>query len=378
MSFLANVFGDRRLSEGEIGRAARRALAWYKAEFCASFSKETVAWLFDRGDRKLVMQASDPARELRFVDQDQDETPSAISGAELLGSSVASALAARGVPRDAAKIFLLIPNEWFFVRRFDVPAAAEANLPHLLQADIERKTPFRAGDVVYTHLLSRRADAPGKMGVRLWILRRDIATRVLEGSGLGWDDLDAIAPEGPDEFGETPVITLARRGEAPDWFRRTALGLAGAAAALFLLSVGVLTYRQDAAEKELDAKIADVSQRANHVRKIADDAIAQSKLLNTLHEERSAGPAFADIWEEVSRVLPDGAYLTEMRLSEGKPGERAIDLVGFAESAAGLPALFDKSPMFYDAQLIGAITPNPQEKRETFSLRAKVRQKKAG
>jgi len=103
--------------------------------------------------------------------------------------------------------------------------------------------------------------------------------------------------------------------------------------------------------------------------------VAQSGLLKILHEERDRGPSFADLWEEVSHILPDGAYLTELRLLEEKPGERQVDLVGFADSAVGLPALFDKSPMFVEASLTAPITPNAQDKKEAFSLRARVRQK---
>lgn len=375
MTSLTSAFRNRRLFEGELATVARRALAWYKAEFCACLSKETIDWLFDRGDRKLLLRANDPAKELRFLDAERDRPAPAILPAELIDRSVETALAARGVPRDAAKIFLEVPRDSFFVRRFDIPAAAQTNLPQLLQADIERKTPFRTGDVVYGHLLSRRADAPGKLSVQLWILRRDIVTRALEGSRLAWSDLDAVTPDGHGDRQETPTIALGRHGETPHWFRNVAIGLGAASLILFVFGSGILAFRQDAAEKELDAKIAEVSRRANIVRKTADEAVAQSKLLKILREERNRGPAFADLWEEVSRVLPDGAYLTELRLSEGKGGERALDLVGFADSAVGLPALFDKSPLFSDASLTAPITPNAQEKREAFSLRANLKQK---
>ncbi|HXY58090.1 MAG TPA: PilN domain-containing protein [Methylocystis sp.] len=377
MASFADAFKNRRLFEGELATAARRGWALYKVEFCACFSKETLSWLFDRGDHRLVLRGLDASRELRFRDNASAPLPP-ILAAELVGSSLEAALARRGVARDAANIVLEMPRELFFVRRFDIPAAAEQTLPQLLQADIERKTPFRAADVIHGHALSRRADAPGKIAVQLWLLRRDIVTRALEGSGLGWDDLDALASERADAPGEeAPVIALGRHGEPPQWFRKAAMGLAAAAVLLFALGAGILAWRQDTAEKDLDERIAELSKRAGAVRKTADEAVAQSSLLKILHEERDRGPSFADIWEEVSRILPDGAYLTELRLSEEKPGERQVDLVGFADSAVGLPALFDKSPMFAEASLTAPITPNAQDKKEAFSLRARVRQKPA-
>ncbi len=375
MSSFSNAFKNKQIFKGALGAHAARAYAWYKAEFCSLFSPETVAWLFDRGDRKLVIRAGDSAKALRFADADQRAPGSIISASELLASSVDAALARRGVAREAAKIYLEIPRDAFFVRRFDIPAAAEANLPQLLLADIERKTPFRQSDVVYGHTLSRRADAPGKYAVQLWILRRDIVAAALEGSGVAWNDLDQVAPERLAGE-ETPMISLDRGAADPHWFRTAAIALAATAFLLFALGVVTLTLRQDQAEKEIDEKIAEFSQRAARVRKVADEAVLQSRLLQTLREERGRGPRFADLWEEVSRVLPDGAYLTEFRLSEGKTNESDIDLVGFADSAVGLPALFDKSPMFSEAGLTAPITPNAQEKREAFSLRVKVKQKR--
>jgi general secretion pathway protein L len=173
------------------------------------------------------------------------------------------------------------------------------------------------------------------------------------------------------------AISLGRPRQASHWVRNLAVGLAVATLALTALGVGIFMWRQDEAVRELDEEIAKVSAHAASVRKIADEAIAQSRLLQSLREERARGPSFADLWEEVSRILPDGAYLSELRLSDAKSDERVLDLVGFAESAAGLPLLFDKSPMLADAALTAAITPNPLEKREAFSLRVKVKPEKA-
>ena len=80
--------------------------------------------------------------------------------------------------------------------------------------------------------------------------------------------------------------------------------------------------------------------------------------------------------EETACILPDDAFLTDFRLSEPTPNGRTIDLVGFASSAVGLPARFNRSPLFSDAELTAPITPDPHEKREGFSLQAKLEKRK--
>ncbi|MGO9770758.1 MAG: PilN domain-containing protein [Roseiarcus sp.] len=375
MSSKSSAFWNKQLLDGSLNAAASRFWYWYKAELFSFFSPATVVWLLDRGDRKLVLRAMDGAKELRFADGETGAEPSPIPCDELLDSSVERALARRGVPRYAAKISLQVPREAFFVRRFDIPAAAEASVSNLLIADIERKTPFRASDVVYGHVLIRRRETPDKIGVQLWILRRDIITRAIEGSGISWSDLDNVAPE--RAFGDQdggPIIALADRHEGSRWFRNATIGLSALTAALTVTGLAATIWRQNEAMKELDARIVEVSTRATHVRKIADQAVAQSRLLAILREERERSPALADLWEEISRILPDDAFLSEFRLSEVKSGERVLDLIGYAESAVRLPALFDKSPLFSDASLTAAITPDIQSKREAFSLRVKVKQ----
>ena len=272
-----------------------------------------------------------------------------------------------------------MPRQAFFVRRFDIPAAAEGNLARLLIADIERKTPFRLNDVVYGHTLTRKPGSPDKYTVSLWILRRDIIAQEIEAIGIGWEDLDHVtSAPGPDLGEERPTITLNRGGEASHWFRNVALGMCVATIGLCAMGSTALIWRRGQAAEDLDAKIAEVSARASSVRNIADRAVAESRLLQILHAERAKGPTFADLWEEVSRILPDEAFLSELRLSDGKSGERYLDLVGFADSAVGLPALFEKSPIFTDAALTAPITFNAAEKREAFSLRVKVRESSAG
>jgi len=336
---------------------------------------ETLAWLLDRGDRQLALRAGE--KELRFIDAAGVES-APISADELMASSLEEALARRGIPRDAIKITLEIDQGAFLVRRFDIPAVAMSNLPKLLVADIERKTPFRASDVVYGHLSSAHPDAPDKAHVEMWVLRRDIISNALEGTGIEWDDVALVRPESAVGVSQkTPIIALGGGAKTVDWFHYLVIGLSALTVLLLLVGVGATLWRQDRMRAELESKIAETSARATRVRQVADRATAESRLLAILRQQRENTPRFADLWEETSRILPDGAYVTELRLSEAKAGERLIELVGFADSAVGLPALFDKSPIFSEAALTAAITPDAREKREGFSLRARVRQKGA-
>jgi general secretion pathway protein L len=368
-------FWTRDVLGGSLKTAAARFLAWYREEFFALFPPHTLAWLTDRGDRELVLRAGD--RDLWLVDG--RGTPLwSLSVDEIAASSLDEAMARRGVGRKTAKIGLEIDGSAFFVRRFDIPSVASGNLPRLLVSDIERKTPFRLSDVVYGHVVAEHPTASDKLSVRLWILRRDLIARAIEHSGLSESDLGFVRPSGlSPAAGPAPVIILEGRQEASHLFRNVAMALAAATAIFLAIGFGATLWRQAATNEELDAKIQEMSARAAKVRQIADRAAAESRLLSVLRNARREGPLLADLWEETARILPDGAFVTDFRLTEPKANEHVLEIVGFADSAVGLPALFDKSPFFSKAGLSSAITPDPREKREGFSLQATVVQPQA-
>lgn len=369
---MASEFWTRDVLEGSLKAAAARFFEWYRSEFFALFPPKTAAWLSDRGDRELILRAGE--RELWLVDA-RGAPAWSLSVDEIAASSLEEALSRRGVTRKTAKIGLEIDGSAFFVRRFDIPAVAASNLPRLLIADIERKTPFRLSDVIYGHATAKHPVSPDKLSVSLWILRRDMVVRAIENSGLAMTDLAFVRPSGLSPMaGPAPVIVLEATSESSHLFRNVAIGLCAATALLAALGVGATLWRQSATNEELDAKIQEMSARAAKVRQIADRASAESRLLSVLRNARRTGPLFADLWEETARLLPDGAYVTDLRITEPRANERALELVGFADSAVGLPALFEKSPFFSDAGLTAAITPDAHEKKEGFSLAAKIRQ----
>lgn len=370
-------FWTKDLGDLSIGRMAARFCTWYRDEFFAFFSPAALTWLLDRGERKLVLHSGYGPKELRLAGDGEGSEAAPITPDELLASSLAEALARRGLTRATTKIVVEIAQGAFFVRRFDVPLAAQPNLPRILIAEIEHKTPFKASDVHFGFVCVQSPENPEKLRVEQWILRRDLLTTALEGSGLGLDDLDVVEPEWPEQAAAAaPSIEIGRRAESSNLFRNTVIGLCALAAVLFAVGVVSTIWREDRVGTELDAKINVMSTRAARVRQISDRATAESGLLATLRQERKRFPALADLWEEISRLLPDDAYLLELRLSEGPSNVRVVDMNGFAKSAVGLPALFHRSPLLSDAALTAPITPDATEKREAFSLQAQVRQSK--
>ncbi len=345
------------------------AWSWYLTQARSALPPATLAWLMDRGERKLIVRAGPTGVTVAVGDDEKHrgiQAGSAHSARDLLNR-----LAREG---QSVKVILELPSEKFLVRSFEAPVAARASLAQSLPKEIERKTLFKLNDIYFGHATAKSPDHPGKLKVTQWILRRDIAQAAVEESGLSLEDLDLIRPEpGHESALEAPEISLKRDGNSAGWLRKALIGMAAAGVCLICAGLGVRAWRVDQIGARLDEEIAAAEQRAGAVRSIANQATAEGSLLSSLRRERENWPSLADLVEETARILPDTAYLTEWRLSEPKPGERSVDLVGLANSAADLPALFDKSPMFVNATLTAAIMPDLQEKRERFSIQVRVR-----
>jgi len=81
-----------------------------------------------------------------------------------------------------------------------------------------------------------------------------------------------------------------------------------------------------------------------------------------------AVPGSLAAWDELSRVIPDHTFLTEVRVAGG-----AITLSGVSSDAARLVRILDGSRLFTGATLVGPITPDANEQRDRFRMSLKLR-----
>ncbi|MBB4196393.1 hypothetical protein CCR94_13595 [Rhodoblastus sphagnicola] len=354
-----------------LSSALRRFLDWERHEARKLLPPALRSWLLGRGARAAVVTA----RAGEIVVADAPGAPGfRISGAEIASGSLDAALARRKLSRKGLAIALELPAGSFLPRRFDLPVAALSRLDALVDAEIERKTPFRRDEIFVQTAVQPHAER-GKTTVALTLLRRDLVAAALEGSGLLFDDLASIRAA-PTPGVAAHEIKLAGTGNDQRFFR-AAGALAALAALLLIVGFAVDFWRQGEQAAELDARIADLSGQAAKIRQSADRAGKESRLLERLREARRRNAPMTALWEEISRVTPDSAYLSDLRLSEGKDGERSAELTGLARSAVELPMLYGRSRYFSEATLTAPITIDPREKLESFSLRLKIRKEPA-
>ena len=130
--------------------------------------------------------------------------------------------------------------------------------------------------------------------------------------------------------------------------------------------------KYEAALAELRAETATKRAQATAVRNALERADAAVADLRRLQQMKHGKILAVEVLEELSKTLPDGVWLTDLRI-EGD----IVDITGLAKSGAALPSLFQRSALLVDASLTAPLTLDPREDKERFSLRMRIKQPEA-
>lgn len=248
-------------------------------------------------------------------------------------------------------------------KTIELPLAAKEDLDQLLRFEMDRLTPFRAEEVLFAHRITSTEPRSRRMQVELHLAPKAavehalgaakdaglVPVRVeLGGAGGGADDALDLLPGG-----------RAARGGATRLSRALAvLALLLAAAAV---AIPLQERRSTAAGLEAGAAAAkDEAEESLALRERLEQVSARTDLLAA---EKARVPLVSQILAEVTRVVPDQAYLARLDWRDG-----TLQLEGYAEAAASLIGLLDRSPLFQTPQFRSPVTPDRRTGLERFHV----------
>jgi general secretion pathway protein L len=275
------------------------------------------------------------------------------------GAALEAWLVERGRRREQVVVGSVVARDAFFLRDLSMPKAALGALPKILDQEVVRRTPFQLSDIWHAATVVSNG-ASDVVAMCHWIIPRDRAETALAALGLRSRDIDFLAS--CDANGEAkPVISFRETtDEDPPWALRTVKLLAVAGLGAVLFGLIVFEWSQASVAMALEASLAEARQGVQHGRDGIDPA---GRLLAI-----KADVGVLEVWDELSRILPDHTFLTESRIADGK-----VTLSGFSADAARLVRIIDQSPLFFGAALAAAITPDATLHKDRFSISFKVR-----
>ena len=299
-----------------------------------------------------------PRRRILFIEQADGTLQGPTGVGRLEGGRLAFASAAPSL-QGAEVEFRLSPQRFVF-RELELPARAAEFLEGVVRAQIDRLTPWRAGEAAFGW------SAP-KPGGADRILVTVVATKQETIAPLMGVGAEAVVVTTARDESEAPIAVVTQRAHASSRQGRWRFALTAALALSLVCGVAALV-----AEVTLGAALTDEAgnlsasldqRRAALLRRqhANEDPVAQA-----LNARKRANPSAVVVLEALSRAIPDDAYLTQMRLKGDK-----VEIAGLAADAAVLVKHIEQSPHFSRATFTAPTTRSGEE-RESFRIEAHV------
>ncbi len=283
-----------------------------------------------------------------------------------------------GGSSSAQRVVVTVPAREVLRKSIELPAAVEEDLRQALTYDLDRHTPFKADELYFDAVVSRRDAARGTVHVDLAAVRRAAVDPALKLAAAWGADVAAVVPASTDMAAPSRVNLLpyAMRPSRSLW-RRWQFWVPLAVVALLILAAILIPLWQK-------------RDYAIQLNSLADQARAQAAVSETLRleldgkvadfntglERKYVYPGALQTLDYVSKLLPDDTWLTQFELksvTKDKELQREVLVRGETLNAGRLVQFFEDSQHFAQAAPRAPTTKIQPGPGEIFDLGAQLK-----
>ena len=251
------------------------------------------------------------------------------------------------------EVVIALPPRASLRKTLTLPAAIEGNLHQALAYDLDRHTPFKSDELYFDAVIVDRDTASNTLRVDLAAARRAIVDPMLRHAESFGARVVAVTVDPPAAAASSRLNLLPdeRRESGASWSRwqillPAALLIAGIFTALVL---PVWQKREEAIA--LNRQSDEVRQRAAISDALRTELERKVGDYNFALERKYAFPGAVQVLDDVTRILPDDTWLTQLELRgvRGKDAQRELTLRGESANAGRLVSLLEESKLFAQA-----------------------------
>lgn len=266
-----------------------------------------------------------------------------------------------------SRVEALMTSGQVLFRPLDFPKQAVDFLEGMIRTQIDRLTPWTADDVVFGWS-PPSANSHERVELTLAATSiQEIQPLVQLATGMGAASIAAFASL-PDAGGAPAKIKIFDQplrgavGRARDVPRllRVVLLSCGVAAAASLITAAYIGSALESEQQQLTRRI---SERRAALRLNPNAGSA----LSLLAKRKQTGSSSVVVLEALSQALPDGTYVTELRIDGDK-----VQVVGMTQDAPSLVRLLERSPQFARATFFAPTTRAQNDPGERFHIEAHI------
>jgi general secretion pathway protein L len=254
-------------------------------------------------------------------------------------------------------------------RMLDLPLAAQDDLAELLRFEMDRLTPFAAHQVHFAYRLVASDPKSRRIQVELQIAPKRTIDQALAVAALFEVVPDSIelAGAGPDPETVLNLLPQEQRGKA----RMSLLdrALAGASALVVAAAIGVPLHQERSAAEDLERQVAAAKGPAENALALLERLDEIRAQVHFLKERKSKAILALEVLDELTRLVPDQAYVVELTLRANE-----VQLHGFAQDAARLITLLDRSALFRAPRFLSPISQESGQRAQRFHIAAALRE----
>lgn len=264
---------------------------------------------------------------------------------------------------NGSRVELVLGSARFLLRPLELPSRAAEFVDGIVRAQIDRLTPWSAGAAVFG------CTPPVSVGSGKVVTTIAAAPRAMTEPYVA--ALSALNPASVVVFAAgtaAPVKVFERQARGLLQQSRVSgalrLGLAAAAAIAVLSLVG-----ETVAGQYFDNRRAELSGELT-ARRLAlrlDRDGSDRSPIGALARRKNQTQASVIVLEELSRILPDNTYVTELRIDGN-----TVQIVGITDDAPSLIRLMEQSSHFSRATFFAPTTHAPSERGDRFHVEARL------
>ena len=258
--------------------------------------------------------------------------------------------AANGAP---APIIVTLSPRASLRKTLTLPIALEDHLHQSLAYDLDRHTPFKPEELYFDAVVVDRDGGHNTLRVDLAAARCALVDAILRQAESFGARVIAVTVDAPTTAAASRINLLPEdRRPAASGFARwqivlpAAVLVIGAVAALLL----PIWHKRDEAIALI--QLSDLAhQRASVSETLRTELERRISDYNFALERKYAFPGAVQVLDDVTRILPDDTWLTQLELHtmRGKDAQREMSLRGESANAGRLIALLEDSKLFTQA-----------------------------
>jgi len=263
---------------------------------------------------------------------------------------------------------LILRSDRFLLRPLDLPKRAEEFLEGIVRSQIDRLTPWSAGDAAFGW--SRPTEiAKDRITLTVVATARALVSPYVQAlTALGVKSVVvSTAPQVtlPDA-GLIEIMEQSGAGALDVGKIRRALV---AALLLAAVSMGIAVAADQLVASGLETQKNDILRRVAERRAVfrRDGSGAPSAQL-ALERRKQETPSSVVVLEALSQIVPDHTYATELRVEGDK-----LQVIGITHDAPSLIRLIEQSPHFTSATFFAPTTRSPGDPGERFHIEARIK-----